>query len=248
MARIDSSNGVSPLLIALGLWLAACNALGEAPGQPQIAQEEPDPRTIVSFGELYSTNCAGCHGARGKGGPAIGLSSPGYLAIAPDEAIAHVVAEGRPGTTMPAFAESAGGMLKDAQVAALVAGIRAWAPSGQKPTGDAPPYASTESGDWQRGGHVFGQRCAACHGVDGKGKQGIGSIVEGSFLELVSEQALRTHILAGRADLGCPDFRANGATPMSSVDVSDTVAWLSSHRQPLSGQPNRLAQREMRKP
>jgi mono/diheme cytochrome c family protein len=228
--------------LALGLWLSACSVLDEAPGQRKLAQEEVDPRTVVSFDKLYATNCAGCHGVRGVGGAAIGLSAPGYLAIAPDAAIARVIAEGRPGTTMPAFAERAGGMLKDAQVAALVTGIRSWAPAGQKPSSDSPPYTSTEAGDAQRGGRVFGERCGTCHGADGKGKPGIGSIVEDSFLELVSEQALRTHILAGRADLGCPDFRANGATPMSSADVSDTVAWLSNHHPQFPGQPNRLAQ------
>jgi mono/diheme cytochrome c family protein len=245
---IPVSNGVQSFIaLALALWLSACTALRDPPGQPKVAQEEVDPRTVVSFDKLYTTNCAGCHGVDGKGGAAIGLSSPGYLAIAPDDAIARVIAEGRPGTAMPAFAESAGGMLKDAQVAALAAGIRAWAPTGQKPAVDVPRYAATEPGDTQRGGRVFGERCGACHGVDGIGKQGIGSIVEGSFLELVSEQALRTHILAGRADLGCPDFRANGATPMSNADVSDTVAWLSNHRRQLPGQPYRSARAELGK-
>jgi mono/diheme cytochrome c family protein len=246
--RIGISGGSQSLTaFLLGLWLSACTALGDAPGRPQVAQEEVDPRTVLSFDRLYTTNCAGCHGVRGVGGAAIGLSAPGYLAIAPDEAIAHLIAEGRPGTAMPAFAESAGGMLKDAQVAALVAGIRAWAPTGQRPRGDAPRYVATEAGDSQRGSRVFGERCGSCHGVDGKGQAGIGSIVDGSFLELVSGQALRTHLLAGRADLGCPDFRANGATPMSSADVSDTVAWLSNHRQQLSGQPKRLARAELGK-
>jgi mono/diheme cytochrome c family protein len=103
------SNGVHGLkavgAVALSLWLSACTVLDEAPGRPRVAQEEGDPRTVVSFNALYATNCAGCHGARGEGGAAMGLAAPNYLATAPDEAITQVVAEGRPGTAMPAFAE-----------------------------------------------------------------------------------------------------------------------------------------------
>ena len=65
---------------------------------------------------LYGRNCAGCHGPDGKGGVAIGLSDPVYLAIADDAAIRKVTANGVAGTSMPAFARSAGGMLTDDQI------------------------------------------------------------------------------------------------------------------------------------
>ncbi len=63
----------------------------------------------------------------GKGGAAIPLGDPVFLAIADDAAIRRTAANGVPGTPMPAFAQSAGGMLTDKQIDAIVGGIRSWA-------------------------------------------------------------------------------------------------------------------------
>jgi mono/diheme cytochrome c family protein len=222
-------------LALVGLTLAAA-ACGRG-GQPSPEDDAVDPRQVVSFEALYGTNCAGCHGARGQGGAAIGLASPDYLAIVPDAAVRQVIADGRPRTAMPAFAQSAGGFLTDAQVDALVAGIRAWAPAGLGPDPQAPSYQAPAPGDPRRGAEVFRDHCGSCHGVDGRGGQGASSIVDGSYLDLVSDQSLRTTILAGRPDLGSPGWRGNGGTPMSADDVSDTVAWLAAQRERFPGQP-----------
>ena len=56
-----------------------------------------------------------------KGGAAIALADPVYLAIADDATILRVTADGVPGTSMPAFAQPAGGMLTDAQIEVIVA-------------------------------------------------------------------------------------------------------------------------------
>jgi len=49
----------------------------------------------------------------------------------------------------------------------------------------------------------------------------------------VSDQGLRTTVIAGRADLGAPDWRGNvPGRPMSSDEVSDVVAWLAARRPP----------------
>ena len=85
-------------------------------GQPNKGSEVLAPNEVLDFGTLYAENCAGCHGAEGRGGAAIALANPVYLAIADDAAIRKVIAHGVQGTAMPAFAESAGGMLTDAQI------------------------------------------------------------------------------------------------------------------------------------
>jgi hypothetical protein len=55
--------------------------------------------------------------------------------------------------------------------------------------------------------------------------------VDGSYLALVSDQGLRTTVIAGRPDLGAPDWRGNvRGSAMTSQDVSDVVAWLSAQR------------------
>ncbi len=53
-----------------------------------------------------------------------------------------------------------------------------------------------------------------------------------AYLALVSDQALRTLIIAGRPDLGHPDWRSYvPGRPLSAQQVSDLVAWLAAKRQ-----------------
>jgi hypothetical protein len=55
--------------------------------------------------------------------------------------------------------------------------------------------------------------------------------VDESFLNLVSDQYLRTIVIVGRPELGAPDWRGNvPGKPMSQQEVSDVVAWLSAQR------------------
>ena len=236
------------LLVGLALSLPGCEG-GRAPGQPSRESEVADPRQVIDFATLYATNCAGCHGVRGEGGASIGLASRGYLAVAPDAAIRDAIAGGRPRTAMPAFARSAGGLLGDAQVDALVKGIRAWGPDGLEADPGAPPYQATGSGDPARGRHVFAEQCGSCHGPDGRGKPpGTGSIVDGAYLDLVTDQYLRTTTIAGRPDLGSPGWRGTIGKPLSAQDVSDTVAWLAAQRQQIPGQPYPAARLTVNKP
>jgi mono/diheme cytochrome c family protein len=88
---------------------------------------EQAPDQIMAFQVLYGENCAGCHGAVGNNGAANALADPVFLAMADDATIRRTLTSGVPGTPMPAFAQSAGGMLTDKQIDALVRGIRGWA-------------------------------------------------------------------------------------------------------------------------
>src|ERR1700751_6293095 len=71
------------------------------------------PSEISDFTILYAQNCSGCHGPEGKGGAAIALGDPVYLAIADDATVRRVTAGGGPGRSMPAFPARSGGMLPD---------------------------------------------------------------------------------------------------------------------------------------
>jgi len=220
--------------------VAACRA---APGQPAPGSEEKDPRTIVDFDHLYSTNCAGCHGAGGKGGAAIALHDPVYLAVAEDATIRRVVANGVPGTPMPAFAQSAGGLLTDAQVDAIVTGMRRWAKPDALHGAVAPPHLARQRGDPARGATVYQADCAACHGVAGGGAKA-SSIVDGSYLALVSDQGLLTTVIVGRPELGAPDFRNDLFDhAMSDEEVTDVVSWLAAQRPETPGQPYPVPER-----
>jgi mono/diheme cytochrome c family protein len=197
------------------------------------------PGEVSDFAVLYRQNCAGCHGTEGKGGGAIALANPIYLAIADDAVLRRVTANGIPGTSMPAFAQSAGGMLTDKQVDLTVGGIRKnWSQPNILQGSDPPPYSAQAPGDSERGSGVYATYCSSCHGPNGKGGPKASSIVDGSFLSLMSDQELRTIVIAGRPELGAPDWRNDvPGKPLAAQDVSDVVAWLACQRPNFSGQP-----------
>jgi mono/diheme cytochrome c family protein len=134
---------------------------------------------------------------------------------------------------MPAFAKQSGGSLSDEQIDAIIRSIR----TGWRHTEAAaaewnpPPYSTSTAGDATRGANVYATFCSRCHGADGRGTSQASSIVDASYLSLVSNQGLRTTVIAGRPDLGAPDWRGNvPGRPMSSEEVSDVVAWLGEKR------------------
>jgi cytochrome c oxidase cbb3-type subunit III len=236
------------------IWLAllACWVVGcDLPGRPRQADRYVPPREERSFGVLYQKNCAGCHGADGKLGPAPPLNNRLFLALVPDAELKRVIASGRAGTLMPAFAEAEGGSLAAEQVEVLAKGIKPrWGPDLNAPDA-APPYlldhaqdSSGGSGDREHGLTVFARACAACHGERGQGGQHggahdgttVGALNDPDFLALTSNQALRRHVIAGRPDLGMPDYadptgRPEGFRPLSAQDVANVTALLASWRQ-----------------
>jgi len=222
------------LALAALLALAGCDSL---PGRPDPATRYVRPSQVRDFDVLFGQNCAGCHGDGKRPGAAIALTDPVYLAFADNDAIADATANGVPGTAMPAFARDAGGELTHGQIEILVTGLRTrFGKPAAVPAG-APPYGAPP-GDADRGAAAFATYCASCHGEDGKGGAKAGSVVDGSYLALVSNQGLRTIVLAGRPALGMPDYRGYVAgRAMTGDEVSDVIAWLAAQRPEFAGQP-----------
>jgi mono/diheme cytochrome c family protein len=226
------------------IWIAftvviviTCSGCNSFSGRPGAYSRVIPPDQILDFKVLYAQNCAGCHGPDGKGGGAIALSDPVFLAIADDDVVRRTATYGVTGTPMPAFSQKAGGMLTDRQIDAIVSGIRSWGVAGTFQDTDLPPYAA-QAGDPHRGSEVYVTYCSSCHGPAGRGGSEAGSIVDGSYLALVSDQNLRTIVITGRHELGAPDWRNNvPGRPMSSQDISDVVAWLAAQRPQFPGQP-----------
>jgi mono/diheme cytochrome c family protein len=227
------------ILLVFGAFAGvACAGCSRPPGRPGLHSEVIAPDQITDFDILFAQNCAGCHGRGGKGGAATSLGNAVFLAIADDAAIRQAATNGVPGTPMPAFAQQAGGMLTDRQIDAIVTGIRSWA----KPEmfrGDVlPPYVAQTPGNAQRGAEVYATYCSECHGPGGRGGDKAGSIVNGSYLALVSDQNLRTTTIVGLPELGAPDWRGDvPGRPMSPSEISDVVAWLAAQRLQFPGQP-----------
>jgi mono/diheme cytochrome c family protein len=222
-----SRAGVLSAAVLAIIVLAGCNSL---PGKPRESDRPISPSQIKSFTRLFADNCAGCHGTNGRFGAAYELANPNFQAMVDDAALSGIVSQGMAGTAMPPFAQKYGGFLTDAQVRILVDGMRRRWRKGGAPQ-DAPPLAQS-GGDAARGAQVFAQSCAPCHGAAGEGGvKAPGSIVNPSYLMLVSDDAIRTLIIGGRTDLGHPDWRGYPpGQPLSAQQVGDLVAWLASKR------------------
>jgi cytochrome c oxidase cbb3-type subunit 3/ubiquinol-cytochrome c reductase cytochrome c subunit len=193
----------------------------------------------MEFATLYKQNCAGCHGENGKNGAAISLADPVYLAKAGEATLRQVTANGIAGTLMPAFEKSAGGTLTDRQIDSLVQGIlQQWSRPNVLGDSPVPPYAASAKPDPTQGQKTFAEFCTRCHGASGMGTKDVpGSIVDPSYLALVSDQSLRSTIIAGRPDQGMPDWRSDisgsGSRAMTDQEITDVVAWIAAQRAPL---------------
>lgn len=227
-------------LLAGAALLAGCNAPGKPGPEPEVVR----PEQVLDFPTLYAQNCAGCHGVNGKNGAAISLANPVYLAIAGTQNIARITANGVPNTSMPPFARSKGGMLTDRQIQLIVQGMEQTWGRPDSLGGEAPPaYASTAPGNLAQGQIAFTTFCARCHGADGSGARSenniiTGSLIDPAYLALISDQGLRSMILAGQIEQGPHNSHSYlNSHPMTDQEIGDTVAWLASHRIATPGQP-----------
>lgn len=229
------------LVLALGalIVLTAC----DWPGKPSKANRWIAPTKVMDFTTLYRQNCLACHSDGTTTSASIPMSNAIYLALLPEETLRDAITNGIPGTAMPALSIAKGGILTDAQIDSLVKGIMAW--KEVHPVDGPLPAYSAPLGDAAAGQAAFGVFCASCHGANGKGlKEGAGSVVESAYLGLVTDQYLRTITIAGRPDLGCPDFRSRVENqPMTDADIANVVAWLSSQRKPGPAEPPGLGER-----
>lgn len=234
------------LMLSVGcMTFAGCSRVSGRPGEgPEVVR----PDEVLDFATLYKENCTGCHGADGKGGAAISLANPAYLAITGEDHLREVIAKGVPGKLMTPFAKSSGGMLTDRQVTVLAQGLlKQWGNPAQLAGQNPPPYLATLPGDAEHGQQAYTVFCARCHGTTGEGNPDaskssfgkLGSIVDTSYLALISDQNLRSITIAGRPDEGMPDWRSDAAQPLTDQQVTDIVAWLASKRVAEPGQPYR---------
>lgn len=205
----------------------------DPPGKPTLADKWKSPADVTGFKQLYAQNCVACHGDGNSIAGSITLNNPLYLAVVPEEKLRDIIANGVPGHNMPAFARENGGSLSDEQIDTIVKGILAWKDDSKLPSAPLPPYSAQEAnapGDVAAGKAAFAQSCAACHGIDATGGKA-GSVVDRDYLNLVSNQYLRTVTIAGRPELGCPDFaHRTPGSPMTPAAISDITAWLVSQR------------------
>jgi cytochrome c oxidase cbb3-type subunit 3/ubiquinol-cytochrome c reductase cytochrome c subunit len=78
--------------------------------------------------KVYATQCIGCHGEHGTGGPYVHIGNPDLLGSTGNGMLRATIHDGRPGTPMPSFAEK----LSRDDIEGVIALLRQW-------QGQAPP-------------------------------------------------------------------------------------------------------------
>jgi mono/diheme cytochrome c family protein len=177
---------------------------------------------------LYNRFCVNCHGDGTYGqwdkffnrfNPAI--RGPGLLAMADREYLRAAIEQGRPGTLMPAWSKSAGGLTSE-QVSQLVEYLRAG--DGRPPQPLRPIPQPLTEGNGSRGGELFTQLCSGCHG-NGRVAPSLGNAV---FQKTASDTFIARTIVNGRADTAMPAFQREGAASLSADEVRDLVRYIRS--------------------
>jgi mono/diheme cytochrome c family protein len=234
---------IAAALVSLALTVCTSGCQDDLPGKPNPEHRPQTPAEITQFGVLFARHCSGCHGADGTLGPAPPLNDPLFLAIVPEEALQEVIAGGRAGTPMPAFARKREGALTDEQIKILAAGLKKHWKSDPRAASELPTYmlakmdlAKPEA--VERGEQLFAQACALCHGDKGAGTgdgESPGRINDPGLLSLFSNQVLRRIIITGRPDLGMPGYagtegRDSNFQPLTNEQIEDLVALLAHWR------------------
>jgi cytochrome c oxidase cbb3-type subunit III len=200
-----------PLLILIGIL-------------PDSASAAPDGQ------KLYTKHCSVCHNDDGMGG--IGLPLNGEkIEHFPRDYLFKTIRNGRPGRVMPAFSK-----LSDAQVNAIVDHVLDW-----KKTSLSEQYSDQPvQGNAQRGKLLFEEKCAACHGKNGK-SEGTGTGVtlsrerefavvppalnNAGFLASASDEWIKSTITNGRPGTIMPSQQF---FKFSEQQLNDVVSYVRS--------------------
>ncbi|HEX4167231.1 MAG TPA: c-type cytochrome [Bryobacteraceae bacterium] len=109
--------------------------------------------------QLFSSNCAACHGLDGRGGEhAPNIATNADVQRLPDADLSRIIRNGIPAAGMPGF----GALLKDDERTAVLHYLRVLQGGNQ---------GATVSGDPAKGRELFfgSAHCAECHMVNGRG-------------------------------------------------------------------------------
>jgi mono/diheme cytochrome c family protein len=143
--------------------------------------------------QLFSQNCASCHGDFGEGGSnptrpgdvIAPISSAEYLRTRDDFTLRSIIAQGQPNFGMSPFGSAYGGPLEEEEIDAIVAYMRSWE---ENPPVELPPEAEFTTLSLE-GAEIYNNLCAQCHGRDGGG--GIGpSLRETEFQDENTDQEI----------------------------------------------------------
>jgi mono/diheme cytochrome c family protein len=212
------------------LALAALLLWQPEPAFAQAAEGDPE-----RGGELYNANCAVCHGLDGKG--RIGARLEAFPGIQVDARLKQTIAQGVPGSVMPAWSQEFGGPLTEQEIADIAAYIIS-AFGGTQPLAPAPTYVPPViaplpdvRGNPSAGAVVFKENCVVCHGERGQGR--IGATLAKPWAGNQPEVYIRQVIREGIPGTLMPAWSQEFGGPLSEEQIQDVTSYIIS-LQPLA--------------
>jgi len=181
--------------------------------------------------DLYSKNCATCHGELGEGGinptrpgdVIAPISSAEYLTTRDDATLRAIIGQGQPNFGMSPFSTAAGGPLDDEEIDAVVAFLRSWEAD---PPVELPPEVAAGSVSLS-GAEIYAGVCAQCHGILGEGRIGP-SLRDTAFQDRSSDQVIFDTINLGH--------EATAMIAWGEILSSEQIEALVSHIRKLGAQ------------
>lgn len=132
------------------------------------AQASLDESLAMQGEEIFTTNCAQCHGGEATGGIGPALNSEQFLSSVTDLQMHQLISTGVPGTLMVAYSADFGGTFTQQQITAVVKYVRSF----EETAPDFPqwhrPLAQTDLS----GAELYNMACSYCHGIDLEGNIG----------------------------------------------------------------------------
>ena len=209
------------------------------------AQGDPEDGTIELGARLYAENCSVCHGIDGQGRVGATLDKD-WPSIRPDLRVRSVIANGVPGTFMPAWSREIGGPLNESEIDAITEYILSWNITGPEliyPTSTPISYEKMEpppnvTGDPNSGALLFNQNCALCHGQEGQGR--IGATIAKDWPSIRPDLLVKSMIERGVEGTAMPAWSQEFGGPLSDEEIDNLVAYLltmSTQPSPASTSP-----------
>jgi cytochrome c oxidase cbb3-type subunit 3 len=151
----------------------------------EVSELSADPAALNVGRNLFLNNCATCHGSDGGGAPGFpNLTDGDWLWGGDPATVTTSIANGRAGA-MPAWGELLGSRGVEDMLSYL------YSLQGRE----------LAAGDRRSGGAKYAELCAACHGVDARGKSEMGTpnLADGIWLHGGALATVRDSITQGRS-------------------------------------------------
>jgi mono/diheme cytochrome c family protein len=216
-------------MVALGVLVIVLSALMAArPAGPAAAQQSTcDP---AQGGKRYVENCAVCHGVDGKG--RVGASLDSFPGIQAGTALHQTIAQGIPGSVMPAWSQAAGGPLDVQAIDDIVCYVTG-AFGGTEPLQPLPTYVAPTieplpnvEGNPSAGAVVFQENCVVCHGAQGEGR--FGYTLARTWSADDPAGYLRQVVGQGISGSAMPAWALARGGPLSDQQIADVAAFVLS--------------------